>query len=220
MEPTNTEETPNLQNTSDEELSDDTQTIVVKKHPLNQSYTFWYMNRQDIPRTRDATVYIQHLKQIGSFRSVEDFWGCYNHIKRTDQLPHDYDFHVFRTGVSPTWEHDENKLGGKFIIRVQKHNRYKTARLWEDLILAFVGNQLGVPNEEVCGIVLSPRFHQDIISVWNKHAEATDFKETIKKNIKRVLNLPPRPDLEYKHHDQSIKDNSSFRNTESPRQWK
>jgi hypothetical protein len=46
-----------------------------------------------------------------------------------------------------------------------------------------VGEQFDVGNE-VCGIVISIRFTEDIISVWNRNAESTEAK-------KRIAYVPP-----------------------------
>lgn len=64
----------------------------------------------------------------------------------------------------PVWEDPMNKDGGKWIIRLRKG---VADRLWEDLILALIGDQFDA-DDEVCGCVLSVRAQEDIISVWNK----------------------------------------------------
>jgi len=87
------------------------------------------------------------------------------------------------------------------------------SKFWEDLVLAVIGEQFDV-DEEICGIVISIRFQEDIISVWNRNANNNDAKLIIRDTLKRVLSLPPNVVMEYKCHDASIKDNSSFRNTD------
>jgi translation initiation factor 4E len=57
-----------------------------------------------------------------------------------------------------------NVRGGKWSIRLRKG---VADRLWEDLILALIGDQYE-DEDEVCGCVLSVRIQEDIISVWNK----------------------------------------------------
>jgi len=110
------------------------------------------------------------------------------------------------------WEDDENKRGGKFILRVQKKKRM-ASKHWEDLVLAFVGQQFDV-GDDVCGVVVSVRYQEDIISVWNKNSDDGESRRKLHDAIKRILGLSESVLLEYKAHDQSIKDNSSFRNTE------
>ena len=72
----------------------------------------------------------------------------------------------------PVWEDPLNRAGGKWIVRVRKG---AADRLWEDLVLALVGDQFaalaprapdGVP--EICGATLSVRQHEDILAVWHR----------------------------------------------------
>lgn len=42
------------------------------------------------------------------------------------------------------------------------------SRYFEELILAVIGMQFGEYNEDICGIVVSCRHSEDIISIWNK----------------------------------------------------
>uniref|UniRef100_A0A6B2LJ37 Uncharacterized protein n=1 Tax=Arcella intermedia TaxID=1963864 RepID=A0A6B2LJ37_9EUKA len=190
-------------------------TLNPKYHPLKQPYSFWFMKRQG---QRSQENYEKSIKQIGTFGTVEDFWAYYNHLLRPNDLPYACDYHLFRDGVKPMWEDDENKQGGKFIVRITRGKR-TSSRFWEDILLAVVGGQFDVPDDEICGVVISTRYQKDILSLWNKHAESIEEKKKIHDTIKRVLNLPQHVVLEYKHHDQSIKDNSSFRNTEKAQPW-
>lgn len=53
-------------------------------------------------------------------------------------------------------------------------------------------------NDEVCGAVVSVRYQEDIISVWNRTASDQATTTRIRDTLKRVLNLPPNTILEYK----------------------
>ena len=63
------------------------------------------------------------------------------------------------------WEDEENKRGGKWIVRLKKG---VADRYWEDLLLAIVGDQFAEAGEEVCGAVLSVRSGEDVLSVWTR----------------------------------------------------
>jgi len=127
--------------------------------------------------------------------------------------PHDLvghaDIHLFKEGIRPLWEDDANKNGGKWIVRLKKG---LANRCWENLILAILGEQFMV-GEEICGAVVSCRYQEDLISIWNKTCSNQAVTSRIKDTLKRILNLPPSTILEYKSHNDSLKDNSSFRNT-------
>lgn len=58
-------------------------------------------------------------------------------------------------------------------------------------------------NDEVCGAVVSVRYQEDIISVWNRTASDQATTTRIRDTLKRVLNLPPNTILEYKVGDTS-----------------
>ena len=83
--------------------------------------------------------------------------------------------------------------------------------------MALIGCQLttaqGVSPEEVCGAVVSIRYSEDIVSVWNKTANDREVTDKLRDAIKRVLHLPSFVHMEYKPHEASLQDKSSFRNT-------
>ncbi|KAJ1934778.1 hypothetical protein GGF37_006243 [Kickxella alabastrina] len=117
---------------------------------------------------------------------------------------------MFRSGVRPVWEDSTNMHGGKWMIRLKKG---LSPRLWEKLAMAVVGDVFGVGGE-ICGIVLSIRNSEDIISLWNKTAFDSRTNLHIRDTMKMTMGLPVECIMEYKAHNDSLKDNSSFRNTD------
>jgi len=109
------------------------------------------------------------------------------------------------------WEDEENKIGGKYIVRIPRGKR-TSSRYWEDVLLAIVGGQFDVPTDEICGVVISTRYNQDILSLWNKHAEA-ESKRKIHDTLRKVLNLPSHVQLEYKTHSQALTDTTTANTT-------
>jgi len=101
------------------------------------------------------------------------------------------------------WEDEENKQGGKFIVRIPRGKR-TSSRFWEDILLALIGGQFDVPDDEICGVVISTRYQKDILALWNKHADSVEEKKRIHEAIKKILNLPSHVVLEYKHHRQGL----------------
>jgi translation initiation factor 4E len=176
-------------------------------HPLQHRFVFWYTRRQ--PGIRSQTSYEDNIKRIAEFSTVEGFWGSYCHLSRASTLPNPTDLHLFKEGIRPLWEDAANRSGGKWIIRFKK---LVSGRYWEDLVLAMIGDQLDF-GDTVCGAVLSIRFGEDILSVWNRNAADNQAVMALRDSIKRHLHLPLGYMMEYKPHDASLRDNSSFRNT-------
>lgn len=65
----------------------------------------------------------------------------------------------------------------------------------------------------VCGAVVSVRYGEDILSVWNDSADE-EHRNALRDRLKSVLCLPQHLVMEYKAHDTAMKDSSSFRNTD------
>jgi len=155
--------------------------------------------------------YESSIKTIATVNTVEEFWTVYNHLVRPNELPTTTDYHFFREGIKPTWEDANNSKGGKWIVRLRKG---LASRYWEEIVLAILGQQFPVPDGEICGAVISIRYSEDIVSVWNKTSNDRDITERIRDGIKKVLHLPGHVHMEYKPHQASLQDKSSFRNTQ------
>lgn len=176
-------------------------------HPLHFNWVFWFMHRA--PGSKILN-YESAMKKIGTFGSVEDFWAVYSHLRRPHDLPHVSDYHLFKQGVRPVWEDPANIEGGKWIVRLKKG---LASRYWENLVMAVIGDQFDV-GSEICGVVLSIRGSEDILSIWNQSANEGRINLKIRDTMKRVLSLPADTIMEYKTHNDALKDNSSFRNTD------
>ena len=75
--------------------------------------------------------------------------------------------------------------------------------------MAMLGEQFMV-GEEICGAVVSVRFNEDILSVWNRTANDTAITNRIRDTFRRVLNLPQGTVIEYKAHNDSIRYDLDF----------
>ncbi|KAF3912889.1 hypothetical protein AA313_de0206661 [Arthrobotrys entomopaga] len=164
------------------------------KTPLRYTWVVWYR----APGTKFQD-YEKSTQKIAAFSTVEEFWMVYSHLRKPRNLPHVSDYHFFKQGIRPVWEDNENRKGGKWIIRLKKG---VSTRYWEDLILAIIGDQFGDTSDEVCGAVLSIRNAEDVLSVWTRTGTATTLK--IRETIKRVIGFPPETVMIFKTHDESI----------------
>eukprot|EP00243_Klebsormidium_subtile_P011447 TRINITY_DN6505_c0_g1_i1.p1 TRINITY_DN6505_c0_g1~~TRINITY_DN6505_c0_g1_i1.p1 ORF type:complete len:281 (-),score=58.73 TRINITY_DN6505_c0_g1_i1:262-1104(-) len=177
-------------------------------HPLQDCYVFWFSKRASGPAAQ-RTAYEDTIKKITEFSTVEGFWCMYCHLLKANSLPNYTDYHLFKKSIRPLWEDDRNRAGGKWILRF---NKKLSGRYWEELVLALIGDQIDY-GDSVCGAVLSLRSGEDIISVWNRDASDSQATMLLRESIKKHLQLPPSYLMEYKPHDASLKDHSSFRNT-------
>lgn len=161
--------------------------------------------------------YENSIKPINTVHTVEEFWATYNYLRRPNDLSSTTDYHCFREGVKPTWEDPANAKGGKWIVRLPKG---LASRYWEEVVLALIGGQFpGVPEGEITGLVISIRYSEDILGIWNGNAADRDMVERLRDAIKKVLQLPAHAyaSMEYKPHQNALADRSSFRNAQA---WK
>jgi len=171
-------------------------------HFLNSRFAFFYLRRDRSQKETDAQGYQNAVQKIGSFDSVEGFFGIYDHLVKPHSLTsetHVTDYHLFREGISPTWEDPKNRNGGKWIVRLRKVEGLASL-YWEDLIMALVGEQFGDVGVQVCGVVVSVRQHEDILSVWTQDSKDDDAIAKIRDAIKTNLELPPFVTIDYKRH--------------------
>ena len=137
-------------------------------HPIKYTWVVWYR-----PPTSKFQDYEKSTVPLANFASAESFWTVYSHLKRPSTLPSVSDYHIFKKGIRPVWEDEENKKGGKWIVRLKKG---VADRYWEDLLLAIVGDQFAEAGGNVCGAVLSVKSGEDVLSVWTKNDEGVNVK--------------------------------------------
>lgn len=166
-------------------------------HKLQHCYNLWYARKG----SHRASEYSKSLHFIGRCGSVEQWWSLYCHLLRPTELKPYRKLHLFKAGIKPMWEDPENIKGGKWILRLRKN---KVNRAWENVCMAMLGEQFLV-GPEICGIVLSTQYPEDLLSVWNRTATDVGSTNRIRDVLKRILNLPANFPIEYKPHSDSLK---------------
>ncbi|KAK3070035.1 hypothetical protein LTR53_011155 [Teratosphaeriaceae sp. CCFEE 6253] len=151
------------------------------------------------PPTGKNADYEKSIRPMCRIATVQDFWSVYTHIVRPSLLPTVSDYHFFREGIRPVWEDEENRRGGKWIMKLKKG---VADRYWEELLMAMIGDQFMEASEEVCGAVVSVRQGEDVFSVWTKNDGGRNVK--IRETLKRVLKLPPDTEVLWRSHGESI----------------
>ncbi|KAJ1490890.1 translation initiation factor eIF 4e-like domain-containing protein, partial [Baffinella frigidus] len=128
-------------------------------HMLESAWSVWWDQGR-----MGATDYSDHLKNLGSFRTVEEFWSMYTSLSRPNHLHHMSHYRVFREGVLPMWE--ACPTGGSWIVRFKKQSSPTLAKCWEELLFATVGEFFEDP--DVIGIVVGIKTTEDVLQVWNR----------------------------------------------------
>lgn len=178
--------------------------------PLETAWTFWYDKKTSDRKESDQ--YMEGLRQLGSFNTIEGFYRHYAYLLRPNELPRDHNVLLFRKGYKPMWE--EFPEGGCWIIRIKrKVSLGYVNRMWENLLMACVGEAFEMP--DVVGCVLSTRSKDDVLSIWNLNNRVTQARFRIGEKLKEVLDLDMNALIQYKDHMQSLHDYSTYRNAKN-----
>ncbi|CAJ1409173.1 unnamed protein product [Effrenium voratum] len=149
--------------------------------PLETAWTLWYDKKTS--DRKESEQYMQGLRQLGSFNTIEGFYRHYSYLLRPSDLPRDHNVLLFRKGYRPMWE--EFPEGGCWIIRIKrKASQNFVNRMWENLCLAFIGEEFELP--DVVGCVLSTRLKDDVLSVWNLTNRDNSARFRIGEKLKEV----------------------------------
>lgn len=178
--------------------------------PLETAWTFWYDKKTTDKKESDQ--YIEGLRQVGSFNTIEGFYRHYQYLLRPSELPRDHNVYLFRKHYKPMWE--EFPEGGCWIIRIKRKSPQSYANhMWENLLLACIGEAFEMP--DVVGAVLSTRLKDDVLSIWNLSNRGTPARFRIGEKLKEILDLNMTALIQYKDHMQSLQDYSTYRNAKN-----
>ncbi|KAJ3506281.1 hypothetical protein NLJ89_g6961 [Agrocybe chaxingu] len=174
------------------------------KHPLYSPWTLWFDSpatkgrnlpqtpvsafpQTPIPQTPGVAAaqgWMEDIKRVISFDSVEEFWGLYNNIIPPSQLPQKANYYLFKEGIIPAWEDEANKNGGKWSIQLPKDkNRAHVDKMWLYTMLAAIGETFdpaptqgggGNAVSLITGVIVStrPQFYR--LSIWTRLAPSTN----------------------------------------------
>jgi len=172
------------------------------KHPLYSPWTLWFdspaTKGRNLPQTPMSSFpqtplpqtpggiaaqgWMEDIKRVISFDSVEEFWGLYNNIVPPSLLPQKANYYLFKEGIIPAWEDEANKNGGKWSIQLPKDkNRGNIDKMWLYTMLAAIGETCDPlltsegdanPQSLITGVIVStrPQFYR--ISIWTRTAPA------------------------------------------------
>jgi translation initiation factor 4E len=159
---------------------------ISKLVPLDCSWTFWY--DKYIGPGKTVQEYHDALIVVGSFNSVQDFWRYQNHIPITN-VKETSSLHLMKSGIRPLWEDSANVEGGNLSFRINKENLQD---VWIHIALNIIGEQFSErleAKDEICGLTMSMRKTEVVISLWNKNALLVDvakFRAMVQEMIPKV----------------------------------
>lgn len=194
------------------------------KHPLYSAWTLWFDSpatkgrnlpqtpmtsfpQTPLPQTPNSLAsaaqgWMEDIKRVISFDSVEEFWGLYNNIVPPSNLPQKANYYLFKEGIIPAWEDDANKNGGKWSIQLPKDkNRAGIDKMWLHTMLAAIGETfdplLTEPDVSaddnlqslITGVIVStrPQFYR--LSIWTRTAPTLSGGEEDRKLRERVESI-------------------------------
>lgn len=131
------------------------ETAFVKTHPLQHEWTLWFLK----PPTQ-GLEWSDLLKEIISFKTVEEFWGIFKTISKASMLPAKSDYSYFLKGIRPEWEDPQNMNGGKWAYQ-SKHKGSNLDELW----LYMVSHGLFILTA-VISTLQNVNFYVESINVW------------------------------------------------------
>lgn len=180
------------------------------KHPLWSQWALWF---DGATKKTTRKNWSDNLKEVYTFDTVEDFWSVYNNIHSPSQLAHGSNYHLFKHGIKPMWEHEANKRGGKWIMQIPRRQKDRLDTLWLHLSMAMTGEAFTHP-DDVCGAVVSVRKQGDKISLWTRTAADKDICIKLGQQFKQLLGVARDPEfkLVYQAHSDSLQNDSSYGN--------
>ncbi|BEJ09246.1 hypothetical protein CcaverHIS641_0601610 [Cutaneotrichosporon cavernicola] len=177
------------------------------KHPLYAKWTMYFdslaskattkTEQTSIPNASAHGGWLDDIRRVMEFDSVEEFWGLYNNIVPPSQLPGKANYYLFKDGIIPAWEDAQNKNGGKWAIQVPRDkSKAQIDQMWLYTMLAAIGEtfESGVDgsaperSDLVTGVIMScrPGFYR--IALWTRDAPDVSLPET-DELMKRILTI-------------------------------
>lgn len=181
------------------------------EHALQSPWSWWFDKKLKAP---SGTVisdedYKANMRRIGTVHSIEQFASYYRNCKKPADLPTDCNLHLMRYNTLPMWE--SFPLGGCWLVKISsKGAKHEANWMWERLLFSAIGEAFESP--DMIGVGLSIRPKGIVLSVWNLNEESQSTRFAIGEKLKEIVQLPQYATIEYKCHNMSMQDRSSFRN--------
>eukprot|EP00759_Apiculatamorpha_spiralis_P041009 PhF_6_TR39694/c2_g1_i1/m.59004/K03259/EIF4E; translation initiation factor 4E len=121
---------------------------------------------------------------------VEGMWGVIHHAPKPSTLHIGSSYYFFRQGIEPKWEAPDNETGGQWILMV-KHEDVRARgpimdTLWEEYVMAVLGESLDGGKKNINGIVCKARPKQFVFYVWTRSSQS-DLVRPIGEELRKLL---------------------------------
>jgi translation initiation factor 4E len=165
------------------------------KLDLNEKFSFYYRVDNSLLGKVGNLQYENIVKKIADFDTVEDFWKIFQHMKKPESLQSGIDFQLFKYNITPLWEDDSNKKGGRISIKLKKEN---SSLVWEEIILLLIGGDFPEKiRNEINGVLISVRKEFNFLQIWFKTYEKNNIND-INNCLREFLQIPNDVDLDVK----------------------
>lgn len=164
------------------------------KHPLYSQWTLYFSspNVKNVPKTPStaaqsaggqASGWMDDMRKVAKFDSVEEFWGLHNNIVSPSNLGQRADYYMFKEDIIPAWEDSANKHGGKWSVQLPKEKtKGSIDQMWLYTMLAAIGEtyetdaeskDMGeVADDMVTGVIVNVRPNFFRLNIWTRQAPA------------------------------------------------
>lgn len=160
-------------------------------HPLQFKWTLWH----DVASTKRG-VYAANLRPIASFETVEDFWALFNNLKEPSQLSPGNTYNLFKHGIKPEWEDENNMSGGEWRVALPSSARSILDEYWVNTTLTVIGEGFGPEDsDDIAGIVVNIKKGAVRIAIWTKSASNEQLQMSIGRRWRETANITSRMDF-------------------------
>lgn len=181
--------------------------------PLCSPWSLWEHQRNSYNN------YDKNTCCIGTFSSVQDFWRYYNNYPQPTKIFYTgttkpklknpdreiASLSLFRHGIEPKWEHDDNNKGGEFALR-NFNNIEDIDKMWELLSVYCIG-ELFQDSDQITGIrvvdssIPTSKRALHRIEIWFRSLE---YKDSIEKFFRNLLHIEPFVQVHFKEHSTAV----------------
>ena len=172
---------------------------------LSNKFVFWY----HIIDNTSEKEYKAQIKKLAQFETLEDFWSIFQYLKKPDDFKQPIELQLFKEGITPMWEDENNKNGGRIALKLRKE--YSNL-VWEELIFAFIGGYFAKEiKDDINGLVINCKKDFNTLQIWTK-SFTDEVTSGIEKNIRDILCIPKEVVLDIKPFSMPSKDYNNYNN--------